>query len=869
VQKQDIIMTTILPPSLEPLNPSSNMGTTTDSEATPQMEFFNTPKGLEKRKVSLDYIQLLSDSQSDSKAYVQTILDNTPKPKGRDAFTSIHIVGPNECVSNSQAEKTIQTVQDGSKALKREVHLHRLNVSGCQLKTTPIEEYNAIFEAASSLLLTKADRASLLVFVGWDNIVMDSYAAFIGMLPFRGIQVALISQRKSYGDMLQFTTPSGTFDLEGLCAARMGKFTVHTMFGDLPTKNVNEAVKQWQPVDITTAKEEANTVELPFKIGGLTLPMLTHNGTCEEALKSLSNMLDEKYPKGYTPIVSCGETCDALGYGQDLLDALDQEDGMLFSHKSGETYKRYDQYGSKELFDLINRAKRSTAPAVILAVGGGVNGNCIGLIAAMTNSNFIEVPTTPMHYNDAVTSAKKAFSLVVDDNILSKNIMGAFYLPQLAFCVNEWLLTISSASVHSCVGEATKTMNMLGIANSQVGANDFHNILGGVEFASDFTKILFEVGGFDNLIEFIEDPMVAKQKNRIINLGKRIAALRDVMKSESGSTTKQGGKTTVVGKLSGFPTTASMPSMASLASTVSSSSDSMTSDSDSESDHEEDMQSLIQERKALMHTFRSTFYKLPDEQRNLILSFLTTINREIICAKAMFLAYSDPFEKFRALLFEYAHTLGHGVEAFVNGLYLKARNAGMVVPADALRLHGQCVGMAVLWAGEMSKDLGKLTGEGYILHQSFPYLFNRSEGFSFHPIRRLCDELGVGKEEFCEQVLQVVRRDNKRGYCNSNDPKKSVDQLVTSRPGKMLASPDPNAEVRYLVEVDEEWQRDVLAKAFDGTFDNVADLHDGKLAFVPSSRNQQRTKSELRSSSVEVAAHIRKGLLAAYIADQQ
>ena len=39
------------------------------------------------------------------------------------------------------------------------------------------------------------------------------------------------------------------------------------------------------------------------------------------------------------------------------------------------------------------------------------------------------------------------------------------------------------------------------------------------------------------------------------------------------------------------------------------------------------------------------------------------LNSEIVRAKAMFLAYEDPFEKYRALLFEYAHTLGHAVEA--------------------------------------------------------------------------------------------------------------------------------------------------------------------------------------------------------------
>lgn len=267
-----------------------------------------------------------------------------------------------------------------------------------------------------------------------------------------------------------------------------------------------------------------------------------------------------------------------------------------------------------------------------------------------------------------------------------------------------------------------------------------------------------------------------------------------------------------------------------------------------------------------MKSYRQHFTKMDEVKKKSILSFLTTINREIVCAKAMFLAYSDPFEKYRALLFEYAHTLGHGVEAFANDLYLKAKNSGIEVSEDALRLHGQCVGMAVLWAGEMSKDLGKLEGEGFKLHQSFPYLFNRAGGFSFGPLRNLCDELNVEKEEFCEKVLQVVRRDNKRGYCNCSDPNKSVDQLVTGRPGKMLRSDDPNAEVRYLVEVDEEWQKNVLEKAFDGYFDKVADLQNGKLHFR-SSAPITKNRDLLSSSSAEVASFIRSQLLKAYVFD--
>jgi len=254
---------------------------------------------------------------------------------------------------------------------------------------------------------------------------------------------------------------------------------------------------------------------------------------------------------------------------------------------------------------------------------------------------------------------------------------------------------------------------------------------------------------------------------------------------------------------------------------------------------------------------------MSEHRKKSILSFMTTINYEIVCAKAMFLAYSDPFEKYRALLFEYAHTLGHGVEAFINDLYLRARNNGVQISDRATRLHGQCVGMAVLWAGEMSKNLGKLQGEGYLLHQAFPYLFNRAGGFSFGPIRDLCDELGVDKDEFTSNVLSVVRRDNKRGYCKCTDHTKSVDQLVTCRPGKMLKSDDPNAEVRYLIEVDEDWQKAVLEQAFDRHFDNVADLQEGQIKFCPE-RKRSKDLSYLHSSSKDVATYLRERLLVAY-----
>ena len=113
--------------------------------------------------------------------------------------------------------------------------------------------------------------------------------------------------------------------------------------------------------------------------------------------------------------------------------------------------------------------------------------------------------------------------------------------------------------------------------------------------------------------------------------------------------------------------------------------------------------SLCEGRRQLLQRFRARFYELPTAARVAIDAFLTVSNKEIVGAKAtpsspheepraprlprdaaeiareqaMFLAYEDPFEKYRALLFEYAHTLGHAVEAWLAGAIDTARASGV------------------------------------------------------------------------------------------------------------------------------------------------------------------------------------------------
>jgi len=421
------------------------------------------------------------------------------------------------------------------------------------------------------------------------------------------------------------------------------------------------------------------------------------------------------------------------------------------------------------------------------------------------------------------------------------------------------LLTMSPSSIHATVGEACKSMNMLGIATSDAGARDYHNILGGHEFASDFTKIVDEVNGFEDLYKFITSPSLIAAKNEVIAVG---CEIREAEKKSHRLMTRS---TSCVRKISSacvadvFETHLNIDKLGVEKSV--SLNDSQHSDGSFESEEfSEDELDLLgasitelkDKRKRMMSKLRAQFHDLPSGVKDSMKSFLTVINKEIISAKAMFLAYSDPFEKYRALLFEYGHTLGHGIEAFANLMYERAADAGIEIPPDARKLHGQCVGMAVQWAGYMSSDLNLLAGAGLAAHQAFVYTFNRFGGFCFQPLRELCDTLGISREELIEGVLAVVRRDNKRGYCKCEDGVESVDQLVVGRPGRMVKSADTAAELRYLVTINEKLQSDVLSKAFDGEFDKFADIRDGELVFVPYGEQRQARSDEvakaLRSS---------------------
>ena len=65
-------------------------------------------------------------------------------------------------------------------------------------------------------------------------------------------------------------------------------------------------------------------VRLPFKIAGLAIPMVLDSSAYADAVAALAATVDAYYAAAdIFPVVSCGETVDKLGYGRDVLRALE------------------------------------------------------------------------------------------------------------------------------------------------------------------------------------------------------------------------------------------------------------------------------------------------------------------------------------------------------------------------------------------------------------------------------------------------------------------------------------------------------------------------------------------------------------------
>ena len=158
----------------------------------------------------------------------------------------------------------------------------------------------------------------------------------------------------------------------------------------------------------------------------------------------------------HLPAASCAlivsNTTVAPLYAAQLQVALQNRYGkvLLMSLPDGEVHKDWSTL--QLIFDVLlqNACDRKT---VLFALGGGVVGDMTGFAAAsyMRGVPFVQVPTTLLAQVDSSVGGKTGIN-----HPLGKNMIGAFYQPQLVVCDLDLLKTLPAREMSAGLAEVIK-----------------------------------------------------------------------------------------------------------------------------------------------------------------------------------------------------------------------------------------------------------------------------------------------------------------------------------------------------------------------------------------------------------------------------
>ena len=169
----------------------------------------------------------------------------------------------------------------------------------------------------------------------------------------------------------------------------------------------------------------------------------------QNLLQGLSG--DGAVPAGTAALVVTNETVQPL-YGSRLVVALKQRYPVVHTVTlpDGEEHKNWQTLNL--IFDALlqHGCDRKT---VLFALGGGVVGDMTGFAAAsyMRGVPFVQVPTTLLAQVDSSVGGKTAIN-----HPLGKNMIGAFYQPQLVVCDLDVLGTLPSREFSAGLAEVIK-----------------------------------------------------------------------------------------------------------------------------------------------------------------------------------------------------------------------------------------------------------------------------------------------------------------------------------------------------------------------------------------------------------------------------
>ena len=156
-------------------------------------------------------------------------------------------------------------------------------------------------------------------------------------------------------------------------------------------------------------------------------------------------------PAGDTALIVTNVTVGPL-YAQRLQTTLQKryKTVHVLSLPDGEEYKNWQTLNT--IFDalLTHACERKT---VLFALGGGVVGDMTGYAAAsyMRGVPFVQVPTTLLSQVDSSVGGKTGIN-----HPMGKNMIGAFYQPQLVVCDLDTLKTLPDRELSAGLAEVIK-----------------------------------------------------------------------------------------------------------------------------------------------------------------------------------------------------------------------------------------------------------------------------------------------------------------------------------------------------------------------------------------------------------------------------
>ena len=171
----------------------------------------------------------------------------------------------------------------------------------------------------------------------------------------------------------------------------------------------------------------------------------------EGCFKDAGALIKNVFPKGKIAIITDDKVgplyCDKLCKN---LEGNGFSDIFVFTFPNGETSKN-----SKTLIEITEflAEKNLTRSDMIIALGGGVVGDITGFAASiyLRGIKFIQIPTTFLAAIDSSVGGKTAVNLSA-----GKNLIGAFYQPELVICDPKLFETLEEKYFSDGVAEAIK-----------------------------------------------------------------------------------------------------------------------------------------------------------------------------------------------------------------------------------------------------------------------------------------------------------------------------------------------------------------------------------------------------------------------------